>query len=193
MESKGKLFVVSAPSGAGKTTLVTEALKTLQKDFSIEKVVTCTSREPRETERNKIDYSFFSKKEFENKINAKFFLEYTEYAGNYYGSPSSIFDDMKHGKSFILIIDLVGAKRIKQIAPNSAFIWITPPSLEILEKRLRNRKTDNDITITKRLEAAQKEMAEEASLSLFDYHIINDDLLDSANELISIIKNGLIS
>jgi guanylate kinase len=193
MKPKGKLFVVSAPSGAGKTTLVTEALKTLQKDFSIERVVTCTSREPRGTEQNKIDYLFFSKKEFEEKINNNFFLEHTEYSGNCYGSPSSIFNDMEQGKSFILIIDLVGAKRIKQIATQATFIWIAPPSLKILEKRLRNRKTDNDIKITKRLEVALKEMSEEKYLSLFDYHITNDNLTDSINELTSIIKNGLIS
>ena len=193
MKQTGKLFIVSAPSGAGKTTLVIKALKALQNDFPIKRVITYTSREPRETEQNKIDYLFLSKKEFEEKIRNNFFLEHTEYAGNYYGSPSSIFDYMRNGKSFIMIIDLVGAKKIKQIAPQATFIWIAPPSLNILEKRLRNRKTDNDIKIIERLEVAQKEMTEKASLSFFDYHVINNDITDSVNKLISIIKNGLIS
>jgi guanylate kinase len=193
MKNNGKLFIVSAPSGAGKTTIVNLAIPFLQKDFPIKRVLTCTSRPPRTKEKEGIDYSFISKDTFESKIKDRFFLEYMKYADHYYGSPSTIFSEMKNGTSFIMIIDLVGAKKVKELVPNATFIWITPPSINALKKRLFGRNTETAEKIQTRLDTAQKEIEEEHSLPLFSHHIINDDLQIAVTEFIAIIKNKLAS
>ena len=187
----GKLFIISAPSGAGKTTLTTSALQKLQENYNIERVITCTSRTPRKGEIDGKDYNFFSRKNFEQKINEGFFIEHAIYANNYYGSPISILNDMKNGKSFISVLDLAGAKQIAIKVPKATFIWIAPPNIKTLETRLSKRGTESDEQIKHRLEAAKNEMSEEKKLNLFQHHIINDDFNMAVTELVSIIKTEL--
>jgi guanylate kinase len=187
----GKLFVISAPSGAGKTTIVNLALDQLQETHNIERVITCTSRKPRGGEIDKQDYNFLSREEFEQKLNDGFFIEHAIYANNYYGSPISILDDMKKGKSFFSVIDLAGAKQVSTKVPQAIFIWISPPNMETLAKRLKNRGTETDEQIERRLNAAIKEMEEEKALKLFQHHIINNKLEVAVEELVTIIDGEL--
>ena len=187
----GKLFVISAPSGAGKTTIIQKALAELQTTIDIKRVVTCTSRESRIEEVDGQDYNFFTESEFEQKIKDGYFLEYTKYTGNYYGSPKSILKEIEHGTSFILIIDLAGAKNVFKTAPNATFIWISPPSIDTLRERLVNRQTETDETITNRLQTAEQEISEEESLDIFTYHVINNVLDDAVAEVVGIIRDEI--
>ncbi|MFA5074872.1 MAG: guanylate kinase [Candidatus Babeliales bacterium] len=192
----GKLFVLSAASGAGKTTLSNETVKRLQKeDYKISKVITYTTRPPRPGETDKKDYFFVSHKEFEQKFKDNFFLETTKYHGNNYGSPAYILDLIKLGESFILVTDLEGSKRIKNIYKDAIFIWINPPSIKELKIRLIARKDLNKKQIEDRLEMAQKEMEEAAKSrnqeQLFDYNVTNEIFENTVQELVKLIKNKI--
>ncbi|MCF7800066.1 guanylate kinase [Candidatus Babeliales bacterium] len=194
--NSGKLFVISAASGAGKTTLSNEAIKRLQKDdYKISKVITYTTRQPRPGEIDKKDYFFVSYEDFEEKLKDNFFLETTRYHGNNYGSPASILESIKLGESFILVTDLEGSKRIKNLHKNAIFIWINPPSLEDLRTRLITRKDLSKKQIEERVEMAQKEMEEAAKSrnqeQLFDYNITNDVFDQTIQELVKLIKTKI--
>lgn len=189
---QGTLFIISAPSGAGKTTVATQALERLQKKYDISRVITFTSRRSRGEETNLSDYHFISKEEFEQKIKDGFFIEYTEYAGNYYGSPISILDDMKLGKSFFSIIDIEGAKAVKKVVPEAVLVWIKPPSMEELARRLKERGTESDTQIQKRLVVAEQELEEvDKHQRLFDYLITNDVFEESVEGLMKIVEKKL--
>jgi guanylate kinase len=187
---KGSVFVISAPSGAGKTTVTNETIKRLQKDFDISKVATYTTRSPRDEEQNGKDYHFVSVDEFKKKQAYGFFLETTKYNGKYYGSPASILTDLKLGKSFVIVTDLEGVKAYSKIIENPVLIWINAPSIEELKRRLLKRGCTNQ-QLEERLSLAEQEMKEAQKPRLFDFIVINKVFDQTVNELMKIIKTKL--
>jgi guanylate kinase len=175
------VFVISAPGGTGKNTLV----DMLFEDFgNIKRSISFTTRKPRGNEINGVDYYFISKKEFKERIMEKEFLEYAEIYGEYYGTSKShveqILDEKKH---VILVIDVQGAGKIKKLI-SAVFIFLVPPSIEELKRRLFHRNTDSECKIKERLQIAEKELKE---AKCYDYVIVNDDLKEAYNILRSII------
>ncbi|KKQ32497.1 MAG: Guanylate kinase [candidate division TM6 bacterium GW2011_GWF2_37_49] len=191
---KGKLFIIAAPSGAGKTSVTAGVVKFLQNLISIEKVITFTTRKPRTCEVFGKDYNFISTSEFLALKNEHYFLETTEYDGNYYGSPATIISKLKSGKSLIMISDRAGAKNFKNnILPDSVTIWLTVPSIEALRQRLEQRNTEDKTTLYKRVQIAENEIAQEADEPFFQYHVLNDDLEKSIRSVAKIIQQEISS
>ena len=186
---KGKLIIFSAPSGSGKTTIVRHLLSRYpQLAFSI----SATSREPRRNEQDGVDYYFLTVDDFRKKIEEDKFLEWEEvYTGQYYGTLRSEVERLrKVGKHVVFDIDVIGGLRLKQEFSSDALsIFIQPPSLEIMEKRLRERGTDSEEQLLKRLGKAREELSYAGQ---FDHVLINDRLEDSfkkAEELIRIFAH----
>lgn len=178
---KGTIFVISAPSGTGKTTLCERLLKILP---DLRMSVSHTTRQPRAYEKNGIDYFFIDKKNFEEMIANDEFIEWAEVYGNFYGtSKKMIFSLIENGYDILLDIDTQGAKNIKSLYPDSVLIFILPPSLKELEKRLLLRNEDRDI-IDKRLSKASQEISQ---YKFYDYVVINDSIERALNDLLSII------
>ena len=182
---KGKLIVVSGPSGVGKDTIVSEYLKRDNNDVLS---VSMTSRNKREGEVEGVNYYFKTKEGFEEEIRKGNLLEYAIYNGNYYGTPKSeVLERLEQGINVILVIEIQGARNIKNMLKDEALlIFVLPPSLEELERRLINRKTDSIETIKNRLEIAKREIEEN---TFYDYKIINDDINEAVNSLENIIKS----
>ena len=179
---KGLLIVISAPSGTGKTTLCHMLLKEFK---DLEFSISYTTRKPREGEVNGKDYFFVNKETFQKMIDEGDFLEWAEVYGNFYGtSKSQILRALNEGKDILLDIDTQGALNVKENFPEAVLIFILPPSLEELERRLRNRGTDDEETIKKRLRIAREEIKKAL---LYDYLIINDNLEVAFEKLKSII------
>lgn len=172
----GTLFIVSGPSGVGKTTLVTEFLKEHGNDYKVSRVVTYTTKIPRVTEVHGFDYHFISQSEFERKVRDDFFLEWSGEYGACYGTPAYIVDDLKRGNSFVLVIDRVGAAQIIAKYPDVVLIWITISSMDLLLQRLSSRKTDSLEQIQTRMLLAKKEIEQELHIPMYHYHIANNDL-----------------
>lgn len=192
MAKSGKLFVLSAASGAGKTSVVTEALNRLKEKFDIERVMTYTSRTPRDGEVDGQDYQFLSKEDFERKIKDGFFLEFTEYAGKYYGSPASIIPELDLGKSFVMVIDIEGAKSVSKAHSDAVCIWMDPPSINVLKDRLLKRGTETEVQIERRLNVAKQEMEEaHKQQRLFTYRLVNEDFDQAVREFMLIVEKAL--
>lgn len=189
----GRLFIVSAPSGAGKTSLTNYVVQALSPQFDISKIITYTTRPPREGEVSGIDYHFISRPEFERKKAAGQFLETTEYNGNFYASPRSIIDDLNHGKSFFLVLDRPGAKNVKNLIENPVLIWLSVPNEQTLKERIINRGTESQEILEQRLALAQQELQDEQSDPTFPHHVINNNFEQAAQEIIDIIKKELNS
>ena len=187
MNITGRLFVVSAPSGAGKSTLVNKVCLRLGKQCSLERVVTYTSRAPRQEEIDGKDYHFLSEEAFKLKAQEGFFIEWSTDYGNYYGSPSSIIEEMAQGRSYMMIMDRAGSRVIKDLVKNAVLVWITVKDLNALFVRLQTRKTENNVEINKRLVLAEQEIEDECNNSFFDYHLLNDDLETALLELEKIV------
>ena len=179
-------IIISAPSGSGKTTIC----KYLQKlDSSINFSVSCTTRQKRANELEGKDYFFITNEEFEKKINDAKFIEWEQIHGDfYYGTlKSSLEEAINEDKRILLELDVKGAMSVKKLYPNKSLsIFIEPPSIEVLKLRLEKRGTDNDQRIIKRLERLESELSYKSN---FDYHVINDDLDQAVNEIMSIIIN----
>jgi len=188
---KGRLFVISAPSGCGKTTL---CRRLLDDNIGLIRSISVTTRPPRKGERDGLDYRFVSKKDFEDMAARKEFLEYEDNFGHLYGTPrSAVEKSLKEGRPVLLSIDVKGAMSVKKAYPkNSTLIFIIPPSEEELKRRLLSRMSDADDQISKRLELAEKEMAEK---DRYDYTVVNDNIEKAYQKLknivISKIKNSL--
>lgn len=168
---KGRLFIISAPAGTGKTTLVQK----LVREFSPSLIasISYTTRLPREGEKEGVHYHFISENEFEKKIGTTEFLEYVKLYGIYYGTSRHWVEEQQNqGKHVILVIDTQGALQLKGLLP-AVFIFISPPSLDVLRARLINRQTETSETLAKRIDWAQKELQ---AASYYDYQLINDDL-----------------
>ena len=190
---QGKLFIISGPSGVGKTTLVDKLLIMIGNRYNIHRVITYTTKLPRPGESNGIDYHFISKSDFESKLASNFFIEYSNVYGHYYGSPRGIINELSQGKSFVLIVDQLGAYNIKKQYVKSILIWIRPPSLDELASRLQNRATETEDDVQKRLMIARNEIETEAKQQLFDYFIENNILIEALDSLINIFKAEITS
>lgn len=180
---RAKLFVVSAPSGSGKTTLCN---KLLGEGLGLERCVSVTTRPPRPREINGADYIFVSDSRFRRMIAGRQFLEYENNFGHLYGTPKRIIrDNLKKGRPVLLSIDVKGAAKVKKTYPkNSVLIFILPPSVTALKRRLRLRMSDDPRTISRRLKLAEKEMACKDG---YDYCIVNDRLDRAYKKLKKII------
>lgn len=179
---KGKLIIISGPSGIGKDTVVSEYLKRNNAYRSI----SCTSRPMREGDIADETYYFLTKEEFEEKIKNNELLEYAIYNHNYYGTLKNTLDErLDNGIDVIMIIDVVGEANIKKIYPESISIFLLPPSIDVLIERLNKRGNVSPEDIEDRLETAKKEI--EAS-SRYDYRIVNDVLEDTVKEIEKIVQ-----
>ncbi len=180
--SKGILFVVSAPAGTGKTTLVNR-LK--EESTRIVQSISYTTREMRKEEKNGVDYLFVSKDVFSGMVQNNEFLEYASHFGNFYGIASeSVKNLLEQGKHVFLVIDTKGAISLQQLKVPAVYIFITPPSLDELKRRLKKRATEVGADIQTRLAKVSEEME---SISLYDYHIENGDLEDAYQTLKAIV------
>lgn len=180
--NKGTLIVISAPSGAGKGTVIS---KLLEKENNLWLSVSATSRAPRDNDKEGVTYYFYTKEEFEKKINEGYFLEYAEYAGNYYGTPKKFIQEkLDKGIDVILEIEIQGAMQIKKLIPEALFIFIMPPTLEELKRRLVGRNTDSKEKIIERFKIAYKEINE---VSKYNYVVVNDEVENAVNKISSIM------
>lgn len=167
----GKLIVITGPSGVGKGTLVRSLLS---RHRELDLSISATTRLPRLGELEGKDYYFVSRTQFETLIETSQLLEWAEYAGNYYGTPrANVEEKINHGKCVILEIEVIGARSIKETFPEALRLFILPPSVFELERRLRGRGQDSETAIARRLERARIELA---ASDEFDVQIVNDDL-----------------
>ncbi|MDQ3186682.1 MAG: guanylate kinase [Pseudomonadota bacterium] len=181
--TSGNLFIVSAPSGAGKTSLVKALLQT---GIDLSLSVSYTSRRARPEEVDGRDYHFVSREIFEQKLDRDEFLESAEVYGNLYGTSQKwINETIASGRDILLEIDSQGAQQVRRNFPKSVGIFVLPPSLEALETRLRQRGQDSAETITRRLAAAREEIGH---MSEYDYVIINDKLNQALQNLACIVQ-----
>ncbi len=179
----GHLYIVTAPSGAGKTTLVRLLL---ERDQGIRLSVSHTTRAPRAGEENGIAYHFVDEAAFLEMIRSNDFLEWAEVHGNYYGTSRRWIEaEMAAGRDVLLEIDWQGAQQVRQVFPAAIGIFILPPSIGELERRLSGRGTDSAATIARRMAAARDEMRH---VGEFDYVIINDDLQQALEDLRSVTR-----
>ena len=182
MKVKGILFVVSAPSGAGKTTLSKKVTETVN---DIYHSISHTTRPPRPDEINGKHYHFVTEDTFERMINGGEFIEWALVHGNYYGTSMRNLEILeKEKKDLLLVIDVQGAEQLRRKYKGGCYIFILPPSMKILEKRLQKRGVDHDNDIKKRLKTAEEEIHH---YKTYDYTIINDDIDEAVNQLKSII------
>jgi guanylate kinase len=178
----GILFIVSAPSGTGKTTLV-ERLVQLMPDLTMSR--SYTSRAAREGEKDGVDYNFISRDRFEAMVAHGEFLEWAEVFGNLYGTSTVDTDRCLSRGDLVLVIDVQGARQVRRLRPESVGIFVLPPSFEVLEQRLRGRSKDSDAAIARRLEVARQEVG---GVLDYDYVVINDDVDPAVERLKSIVR-----
>lgn len=184
--SKAKLFVISGPSGVGKGTVI-KAFLGRNPDFSFS--VSTTTRKIRPGEVHGVNYFYVSKEDFELSVKNDEFLEWAEFSGNYYGTKKDIVNNcLAQNKNLILEIEIQGAAQVKSKMPEAVSIFIVPPSLEDLETRLRNRNTESEEDIQKRLATMKVEMQ---MTDKFDYQLINDELSVAVSNLEKIIKSEI--
>jgi guanylate kinase len=180
--NKGRLFVISGPSGTGKGTICKELIK----DDKIRLSVSMTTRNPREGEVHGVSYYFATKEEFLQKIEAGGFLEYAEVFGNYYGTPKmEVLELLEKGIDVLLEIDVQGALQIKEVYPEAVLVFILPPSMEELRARLTGRGTETQDVVERRLGEAAKEIS---YVKHYDYAVINDDLEEAIENVKTVIK-----
>jgi guanylate kinase len=183
MTSKGKLFVFAAPSGAGKTTLV-HAIVTKHPELRFS--ISYTTRKPRINEANEVDYLFVTKEEFMRLRDEGEMLEYAEVFDNYYAtSRSQVERHLAENRSVVLEIDWQGARQVRESMPECVSVFIMPPSMKELERRLRDRRTDSSEVIERRLRDARSDMSHWKE---FDHVIINDDLGKAVADLEAVLE-----
>ena len=182
---RSKFIVIAAPSGSGKTTIVNKLLN--EKNLGLSFSISATSREPRKNEKDGENYFFISKEEFLRRVNNDEFLEWEEvYKGVFYGTLFSELENAKE-KNLIFDIDVIGGLNIKRkFKEQTLTIFIKPPSLDELEKRLKNRNSETDSNIKIRIDKAKDEML---LADRFDYVVENDVLEDSFNEVLELVQN----
>lgn len=178
---RGILFVVSAPSGAGKTTIIRNVVAQLS---GIHLSVSYTTRRPRPGEQDGKDYRFISHEEFLTLVNKGALIEWAEVHGTLYGTPKANLQELANDRDLLLEIDTQGARQIREEFGDGVFVFILPPSLKALEERLRARDGDSEDAVAVRLQNAQKELDQ---ASWYDYIVINDMIDDAVSELMSII------
>lgn len=179
----GKIFVLSAPSGGGKTTLCNKLLKVSP---NLVRSISVTTRLPRRGEVEEKDYFFVSREEFKRLRRKRGLLEWTRYAHSFYGTPlKSLRKFLAKGKNVVLLLDRQGAREVKRHFKEATTIFLLPPSVGDLKKRLAKRKTEQKSELTRRLRIAEKEMAH---VGWYDYVVVNDDLNRALRALQQIIK-----
>lgn len=181
---RGHLFIFSGPSGAGKGTVREKVFKKID---NISYSVSCTTRKPREGEIDGRDYHFISVDEFKHEIAENMFIEWAEVHGNFYGTSRTFIEPLlEQGKDVMLEIDVQGALQVKKKMPECVTVFLSPPSMQILEKRLRGRGSNDEEDIKLRMKNAEIEMSYANS---YDHKIINDDVDKASEELINLINS----
>lgn len=178
----GKLFIISAPSGSGKTTLCERLMKKVP---NIARSVSLTTRPPRRGERQKKDYLFVTKERFEREKKKNNLLEWARNFTYYYGTPrDKVLRLLARGTDVVLAIDVKGAMKIKKLYPKGVFIFILPPSMSELKNRLKRRKREEYLEISKRMRVARRELS---YLSKYTYSLVNDNLKEALDKLEAIV------
>jgi guanylate kinase len=179
---RGLLFVVSAPSGTGKTTVV-ERVVQLVPDLSLSR--SYTSRPARPGEEDRVDYNFVNRERFEQMISGQEFLEWAEVFGNLYGTcAADVERDLAGGRDIVLVIDVQGARQVRLRYANTVGVFVLPPSFDVLERRLRGRSKDAEEAMQRRLRTARNEVA---AFAEYDYVIVNDELEACVERLRAIV------
>jgi guanylate kinase len=180
----GRLFVLSGPSGSGKSTLARRALEHPAVHARLS--ISATTRAPRPGERDGIEYYFLPREEFEARRTEGQFLEWAEVHGHLYGTPAEpVLEALRNGESVLLEIDVQGAAQVVENVPDAVLIFIHPPSWQVLEARLRGRRSEDEAAIAGRLEAARRELEQSAR---YTHHIVNDDLDRAVGQLVAILS-----
>jgi len=180
----GKLFIISGPSGAGKSTILNHVLQNIPEVYFS---VSATTRKPRPGETHGEHYHFLSQEDFDLLAEEDGFLEYARYVGNSYGTPSApIREKLEAGIDVLLDIEVQGAGQVKDKMPEAIAIFLSPPSLEVLETRLRARGTDTEEKIKHRLETAKAELEQ---VERYDYLVVNDTIEQAVKEVETIVKS----
>ncbi len=184
MKNKGNLFVISGPSGVGKGTI---CRRLVENSDSVSVSVSATTRRPRTEDVEGVTYFFKTVEEFKQMIDDDRFLEWAVYNDNYYGTPlSAIEEKINNGEDVILEIEVQGAVKVMEAKPDAISIFISPPSEDALYHRLKNRGTESDEEINRRIGAAKWELEQKDK---YNYIVVNDDLDDAVTAIESIIKN----
>lgn len=184
---RGQLFVISAPSGAGKTSLI-KALRERRPELSLS--VSHTTRPRRDGENNGEHYHFIDISQFETMLAQQAFAEHAKVFGNYYGTSKAVIqEELEQGRDLILEIDWQGAAQVKELFPEAIFVFILPPSTAELEARLRNRGSDNDEVVARRLAEARREMQQ---CYWYDYLVINDVFDQALDELDALFTAAML-
>ncbi len=179
---EGRLFIVSGPSGTGKGTLCKALLE--RRDFKLS--VSMTTRQAREGEIEGKSYFFSTKEKFEELIANDGLLEHAEVYGNYYGTPKAfVMEQLQRGKDVVLEIDIQGALQVRKNFPNGVFIFILPPSMKELRKRITGRKSETEESLNRRMSEALKEVS---YIDKYDYVIVNDDVEGAVQRLESVVR-----
>ncbi len=184
-DAKGRLFILSGPSGVGKSTVLKEVFKHRPNIFFS---VSVTTRGPRPGEENGVHYHFISDAEYDALLEEDMLLEHAGYSGNRYGTPAQpIYDSLNAGKDVFLDIESVGMRNVKAKMPEAISVFIAPPDWETLEKRLRGRGTESEEKVLLRLQAAKREL--DAS-GAYDYIVVNNTVSDAAEDLMKIMDRS---
>jgi len=178
---QGELFIVSGPSGVGKTTVVTEFLRQHGKRYNVDRVVTYTTKSPRVMDKQGVDYHFITPQDFQDKVELGFFLEWSSEYGAFYGTPVSVLNDIALGRSKVLIIDRVGAQQVLNKYSRAILVWVQVSSIDVLRQRLNFRKTETFDQLKVRLSLAEKEINEELHAPMY-HHTVSNDTLNAAIE-----------
>ncbi len=182
--NKGRLFIVSGPSGTGKGTVLAEAFKL---NPNLKMSVSATTRTPRPGEEDGVHYHFLSRDAFVEKIERNEMLEYAEYCGNFYGTPADFVEKQRmDGFDVVLEIEPCGAKQVQERCPDAISIFILPPSMDVLRSRLEGRGTEESAVVAARIAQAESELA---SAYQYDYRITNDVLEEAVEEINEIFKS----
>lgn len=185
MAKKGKLVVVTGPSGVGKSTILKEVLRRSGAVFS----VSATTRAPRSSETEDRDYKFVDEPTFDGMVQRGEMLEWAEVYGQRYGTPARpVFEAIAAGQTVILNIDLQGAKQVHRKFPQAAFLLITPPNREVLAERLGRRGSENQRDLAKRLTLAREEIVAGEASGLYNHRVVNDDLEGAIRQVVDIIS-----
>ncbi|MGB8468447.1 MAG: hypothetical protein WCE21_05610 [Candidatus Babeliales bacterium] len=185
-------FIISAPSGAGKTTIVERTIAQLQPNYAIKRVVTYTTRAPRAKEVHGVDYYFVSKEIFDGMIAAQLFMEWASVYGHYYGTPVTALQEVEQGVSGIAILDVQGAQAIRARYPHVYAIALLPPDAAELENRLRVRATEPESQMQTRLAAVKQESVLLSDPQLFTHRITPGTLETMTEQLVSLIAQLLV-
>lgn len=186
MNNKGLLFVFSGPSGVGKGTIMKEFTRRFPEENFIS--ISATTRKPRPGEENGVHYYFMSEAEFTELAENGGMLEYANFSGNYYGTPKGpVYDTLEEGKNVFLEIEVQGAAKVKKICPEAIFIFVMPPDMDELTRRLVDRNTEDEKTIELRLSNAKREIEQAKN---YDYIIVNNTIEEAVNELTAIVSSS---